>query len=737
MPDRKDSIGEKRIEQELIEQERPLYIFALTAFLKVFFFFYDALVFIPFKIFADPEKKKERSASKKARPVDENDPSSPWRHVDTIGTSLYTELFEGCPTLGKIWDETAKRNDGLTCMGTREVVNVSQERQPDGRTFQKLVLGAYSWLNYEDIDNMISNVTRALHVLGLKKGQHVVIYSETRMEWLASAIACFKSGLPIVTVYPTLGDEAIAYAMQECDGVMVFTSRGLLPKVRAAIKDCPAIKKIVYFSEIHTMPEGAEKASEEIEQAFKRDERELYSFNAILEFGENSTDSFECDVKSDDLAMIMYTSGTTGNPKGVLLSHKNIISAISGQSAVITVGASDTYIGYLPLAHILEVCAELVCLAKGTRIGYSSPTTLYDRAMKIKKGSKGDCAELKPTLIACVPAIMDRIFKAVSDDVKERSPIQRELFRICYERKRNRYEEGYSSLVMNRLAFDRIRKILGGNLRFVLSGGAPLNPETQRFMNICFCCPVVQGYGLTETCGGATLADEHDLSTGSVGPPLRCCEIKLREWAEAGYSPRNTPPQGEILIHGDNVAQGYYKNPEKTKEDFIELDGKRWFATGDIGEFRADGSLCIIDRKKDLIKLSHGEYISLGRVETSLLTNPHIDNICVYGNSMRDYLVALVVPNQKNLEALAEKNGISEPSFGKLCESKEVAALLMKELQDFVRDKLRREEFPKKVYICKEPWTPASGLLTEAFKLKRKNIEEEFKQQIKSLYESK
>lgn len=736
MPDRKDSaVGEKRIEQELVEQERPFYISALAAFMKVFFIFYDALVFVPFKIFADPEKKKERSRELKARPVDENNPGSPWRHVDTIDGPLYTELFEGCNTLGKIWDEAAKLHDGLTCMGTRTVLEVSQERQADGRTFQKLVLGEYVWQNYEDVDNMITNVTRGLSIIGITKGQHVVIYSETRMEWLVSAIACFKSGLPIVTVYPTLGEEAIAYAMGECDGVAVFTSRALLPKVLTSIKKCPNIKKIIYFSDMHTMRENAEQASDEIKQAFKDDGRDLYSFQSLQDIGNDFQQFSDWYVNSDDLAMIMYTSGTTGNPKGVLLSHRNIISALSGQSVVIPVDNKDTYIGYLPLAHILEVCAELVCLAKGTRIGYSSPTTLYDRAMKIKKGSKGDCGELKPTLIACVPAIMDRIFKAVSDDVKERSPIQRELFRICYERKRNRYEEGYTSLVMNRLAFDRIRKILGGNLRFVLSGGAPLNAETQRFMNICFCCPVVQGYGLTETCGGATLADEHDLSTGSVGPPLRCCEIMLRDWKEAGYSPYNTPPQGEILIHGDNVAKGYYKM--ERNEDFIELNGKRWFATGDIGEFRGDGSLCIIDRKKDLIKLAHGEYISLGRVETSLLTNQHIDNICVYGNSHYDYLIALVVPNQKNIETLAENNGIDGLSFDKLCESKELCIILQKELQDFVKDKLRRDEIPKKIYICKEQWTPASGLLTEAFKLKRKNIEKEFEQQIKMLYGDK
>lgn len=168
---------------------------------------------------------------------------------------------------------------------------------------------------------------------------------------------------------------------------------------------------------------------------------------------------------------------------------------------------------------------------------------------------------------------------------------------------------------------------MGGHLKGVLSGGAPLNAETQRFMNICMCCPVIQGYGLTESCGAACVAEITDLSTGAVGPPVRCAEICLREWTESGYTPFNDPPQGEILISGPNISAGYWKQPEKTAEDFIMykvrcllalfyeyFKGKRYFCTGDIGEMRDDGSIRIIDRKKDLVKLSHGEYISLARV---------------------------------------------------------------------------------------------------------------------------
>jgi len=266
-----------------------------------------------------------------------------------------------------------------------------------------------------------------------------------------------------------------------------------------------------------------------------------------------------------------------------------------------------------------------------------------------------------------------------------------------------------------------------------------LNAETQRFMSICFCCPVVQGYGLTETCGGATLADNTDLSTGTVGPPLRCCEILLRPWEDPGYFPTNEHPQGEILIHGDNVALGYYKDDEKTKEAFIFVDKKRWFATGDIGEFRKDGSLYIIDRKKDLVKLSDGEYVSLGKIETALVTHPLVDNICAYGNSHFNYVVALVVPNEKQLKAIANENGIPPETLTwmDLCKNARLRGVVEKMLEEYAtKNGLGHTEIPKHVFLSNFAWTAQDRLLTEALKLKRKKIEERFAVEIKAMYPS-
>ncbi|CAI5454464.1 unnamed protein product [Caenorhabditis angaria] len=715
-------VDETDLKQALNGNERPISITVAITILKALFFVFDVVTYIPFKIFADPAQKLELSKRIKAEP-EHSDPEQAWSNVEAKDGLIHTS-FDGIHDLGRQWEECVKRYGNKECMGTREVLKVHKEKQPNGKIFEKWQMGNYNWRTYAQVDKRINLIASGLESLGQKEKEPVILFAETREEWMTTALACFKMNFPIATMYATLGDEAVEYAINEVGAKTIFTSEALISKVKKAMSNGAPIENIIYFDSVDPASRGE---SIDVDLSFT-----LLSFDQLLNKGEPSP--IPIRSHKDDLALIMYTSGTTGNPKGVMISHENIVAVTAGQAYNINLNDDDRYIGYLPLAHILEVCAEMVVFSKGVRIGYSSAQTLFDRAPKILKGEHGDCWALQPTLMACVPAVMDRIFKAVIDEVNSNSEMFRELFKTCYERKRARYEDGYTSVILNKLVFNKIGKLLGGHVRQILSGGAPLSPETQRFMNICFCCPVVQGYGLTETCGGGTLADVHDLSTGTVGPPLPCTKILLREWSEAGYSPKNNPPQGEILINGPNVAQGYYKNEEKTREEFLIIDGKRFFATGDIGEFREDGSLKIIDRKKDLLKLAHGEYISLGKVETNLLTNAIVENVCVYGDSEKSFLVALIVPNQKNLTALAEKLEVDTSDYEKVCQDPKVVAAVQKELASYTASKLQRVEQPQKIYLCSEAWTPASGLLTEALKLKRKNIENAFRKQLDKLY---
>ncbi|XP_026704114.1 long-chain-fatty-acid--CoA ligase 4 isoform X2 [Athene cunicularia] len=665
----------------------------------------------------------------KAKPISDK-PGSPYRSVTHLD-SLANINIPGADTLDKLFEHALTKFGKKDCLGTREILSEENEMQPNGKVFKKLILGTYRWLSYEEVNEKMNRLGNGLTALGLTPKSTVVIFCETRAEWMIVALTCFKYNFPLVTLYATLGEEAVTYGLNECGASYLVTSVELLEsKLKTALPQVSCLKHIIYVDK------------KTINKSEYPENMEIHSMQSVEELGakpENSSILPSRPVPAD-LALVMYTSGSTGRPKGVMMMHKNLIAGMTGQCERIPgLGPKDTYIGYLPLAHVLELTAEISCITYGCRIGYSSPLTLSDQSSKIKKGSKGDCSVLKPTLMAAVPEIMDRIYKNVMSKVQEMNYIQRTLFKIGYDYKLEQIKRGYDAPLCNVLLFKKVKALLGGNVRMMLSGGAPLSPQTQRFMNICFCCPVGQGYGLTETCGAGTITEVADYSTGRVGAPLICCEIKLRDWQEGGYTNKDKPnPRGEIIIGGPNVSMGYFKNEEKTTEEFsIDENGQRWFCTGDIGEFHPDGCLQIIDRKKDLVKLQAGEYVSLGKVEAALKNCPLIDNICAYAKSDQSYVISFVVPNQKKLTALAEQKGISG-TWVDICNNPTMEAEILREIKEVANKmKLERFEIPIKVRLSPEPWTPETGLVTDAFKLKRKELKNHYLNDIERMYGGK
>uniref|UniRef100_A0AAX7VY23 long-chain-fatty-acid--CoA ligase n=1 Tax=Astatotilapia calliptera TaxID=8154 RepID=A0AAX7VY23_ASTCA len=661
---------------------------------------YSVITFIPWYFFSGAGNNLERARRIKARSVSGH-PAGPYRAVYSQ-KELVAWLHPGVDTLDKMFEYAAKRFPKRDCLGTREVLSEEDERQPNGKIFKKVILGNYDWLSYEEAYQAAKCFGSGLAALNQKPHCNIAIFCETRAEWIVTAQACFMYNFPLVTLYATLGPVAIAHGLNETEVTHIITSKDLLQsRLKAILCDVPRLQYIIVVDSKPTswpdIPKGIM----------------VYNMDTVKEMGSRPDNSEK--PETSDIAVIMYTSGSTGIPKGVMISHGNLIAGITGMAERIpNLNETDTYIGYLPLAHVLELSAELVSISHGCRIGYSSPQTLADQSTKIKKGSKGDTSVLKPTLMAAVPEIMDRIYKNVMTKVEEMSKFQRTLFVLAYNYKMEQISKGYSTPLCDRLVFKRVRALLGGKTRVLLSGGAPLSAATQRFMNICMCCPVGQGYGLTETCGAGTIS-------------------------ECGYYSTDKPnPRGEILIGGPNVTMGYYKSKGKIQDDFfVDKNGQRWFCTGDIGEFHPDGCLKIIDRKKDLVKLQAGEYVSLGKVEAVLKNCPLIDNICAYANSDQSYVISFVVPNHKQLMALAEQMQIKD-SWEELCNNSQMEEVVLRIITEAaITAKLERFEIPKKIRLSAEPWTPETGLVTDAFKLKRKELKTHYQEDIERMYGGK
>ncbi|XP_014219278.1 long-chain-fatty-acid--CoA ligase 4 isoform X2 [Copidosoma floridanum] len=687
----------------------------------------DLFTYPVYLLLHKPWEKKKASRRVKAKPVHRDDDKSVvYRNVDPIGSMHATLVREKIETLEAMLRWVASVHGNKKCLGTRQILAEEDEVQPNGRIFKKYKMGDYRWKSSKEVEALACSFSRGLKDLGLTARKNIVIFAETREEWMIAAHACFKQNLTVVTIYATLGDDAIAHGINETEVDTVITSFELLPKFKNLLRKVPEVKNIIFMED-------------QLKQADVTGLKEgvrVIPFQEVIKSGSSST-AESVTPKGEDTAIIMYTSGSTGVPKGVLLSHKNVIATLKAYCDAVNIRDDDVFMGFLPLAHVFELLSESVCLLNGVPIGYSSPLTMIDSSSKIQKGCKGDASVLHPTCLTAVPLILDRISKGINEKVKKSGPFRQAIFKFAYEYKLKWTKRGFDTPLCDKFIFGAAKQVLGGRVRVILCGGAPLSPETHTQVKLCLCVTVIQGYGLTETCSCATVMDPYDRSTGRVGAPTTACDICLENWEEAGYRVTDVPnPRGEIVIGGENISAGYYKLAEKSK-DFFFKDGKQWFRTGDIGEAHPDGSIKIIDRKKDLVKLQLGEYVSLGKVEAELKTCPLVENICIYGDPSKDYTVALIVPHHVHLEELASKHGITYSSFEDLCNNSEIEKLVLNVLVDYSKKcNLLKFEVPGAVKLVTETWSPDMGLVTAAFKLKRKAVQERYQHEINRMYAS-
>ncbi|XP_076951068.1 long chain acyl-CoA synthetase 4-like [Bidens hawaiensis] len=615
------------------------------------------------------------------------------------------------PGLESCWDIfrlSVEKYPNNPMLGTREFVNGKH--------------GKYVWLTYKQVYDKVIRVGNAIRACGVEPEGRCGIYGANCAEWVMSMEACNAHGLYCVPLYDTLGADAIEFVICHAEVTIAFAEEKKIPELLKVIpKARDHLKTIVSFGKVtHEQREQVEKFG-----------MAIHSWNEFLSLGDKN---FELPLKKkSDICTIMYTSGTTGDPKGVRISNNCMVTLIAGvnrllDSANVSLNTQDVYLSFLPLAHIFDRLIEECFINHGASIGFWRG----DVKLLIE-----DIAELKPTIFCAVPRVLDRIYSGLQQKISAGGLIKRKLFNLAYSHKSHNMKAGKehskASPISDKIVFSKVKQGLGGRVRIILSGGAPLAPHVEAYLKVVTCAHVLQGYGLTETCGGSFVSMPNEMDMlGTVGPPVPNLDARLVSVPEMNYDALSSKPQGEVCIRGDVLFSGYHKRDDLTKE--VLVDG--WFHTGDIGEWQPDGSMKIIDRKKNIFKLSQGEYVAVENLENVYGLVPDIDAVWVYGNSFESWLVGVVNPNKQAIEHYAQSHNISG-DFDSLCENPKIKEYILGELTRIGKErKLKSFELVKAVHLDPVPFDMERDLLTPTFKKKRPQMLKYYQNVIDDMYKT-
>ncbi|EAU34876.1 conserved hypothetical protein [Aspergillus terreus NIH2624] len=592
-------------------------------------------------------------------------------------------------------------------------------------------MSGYEYKSFVEYEQLALQLGAGLRKLGLEKDQRIHVYGATSANWLAMSHGAASQSMPIVTAYDTLGEAGLKHSIVQTSSIAMFCDPNLISSVKNVLGDAKSIQYVIYNSDMDVKQEDLDALKKDF------DYLTILSFEELRKLGEdNPVDPVP--PSPEDLCCIMYTSGSTGPPKGVPLTHANVIAATAGINEIVGpyIGPSDALLTYLPQSHILEFMFENLCLFWGGTMGYGNPRTLSDNSMR---NCKGDIREFKPTILVGVPAVWETVKKGVLNNLNKANFFVRSLFWGAMSAKNFLMTTGFpgagaGASVLDAVVFRKLKEATGGRLRIVMNGGGPISKETQKFLSMAI-APMISGYGLTETSAMGALNDPQAWNPDALGDIPASIEVKLVDFPDAGYFTKSNPPQGEIFIRGGSVAKSYWENEEETKAAFTD-DG--WFMTGDIGEFDKYGHLKIIDRKKNLVKTLNGEYIALEKLESVYRSSPVVGNICVYAAEDQDKPIAIIVPVEAALKKIASDNNIPGDGLESLVHNETLKSIVLKQLQTAGRAAgLKGVEIINGVVLSDEEWTPHNGYMTAAQKLQRKKIVNHFKADVDRAYGKK
>jgi long-chain acyl-CoA synthetase len=564
-----------------------------------------------------------------------------------------------------------------------------------GRNDPRIMLQrrAIEWvpISAQEFHRNVAGVAGALRNWGIGKGDRVAILSENRPEWTTADFASLLLGAVVVPVYTTLTPEQTAYILRDSGSRVIFVSTEPLLQKILAIVDCTPIEKVIVMDAVQT------SRATHMYQLMKSDTIPDLKATAL-------------SISPDDLATIIYTSGTTGTPKGVMLTHGNMASNLSCSLSEFGVSSGDVSISFLPLSHVTARHVDFAMLHHGVTLAYVPAVDQLPQAL----------LEVKPNIFVGVPRVYEKIHTQV--EIKTKGALKRLIYEAALKVGRQHRSEilkgqrprALAWRFANRLVFSQIRAGMGERARIFISGGAPLGRElAEWYADVGI--RIHEGYGLTETSPVIAVNTPKAHKIGTVGKPLPNVEVKIAE-------------DGEILARGPSVFKEYWNKPEETQKAFV--DG--WFKTGDIGNSDADGFLSVSDRKKDLIKTSGGKFIAPQPIENSLKHNALISEAVVLGDR-RKFPAVLILPYFSLLEDWARTNNVSFSSRDELIADSRVQALYQGIVADLNRN-LAKFERMKRTLLIAEEFSPGNGTLTASMKVRRRAIEERYREQIDKVY---
>uniref|UniRef100_A0A8C6UX23 Long-chain-fatty-acid--CoA ligase n=1 Tax=Neogobius melanostomus TaxID=47308 RepID=A0A8C6UX23_9GOBI len=584
----------------------------------------------------------------------------------------------------------------------------------------------YEWISYTEVAEQAQLLGSGLLAKGCQSNssQFVGIFAQNRPEWTISQLACYTYSMVLVPLYETLGMEAMVHILD----LGKINIKRIVMSYYCKLHNIKHIHRHTDYSRLRTPKIHCFRKALILSNLISC--HGLLSLQQLitpkLQIGDLCLDVAEKQPpQPEDLAVVCFTSGTTGKPKGAMITHGNIASNISSvikvlEVCVYTSEHDDVSISYLPLAHMFEQLMQVTLFCHGARVGF------YQGEISLLMD---DIKTLKPAFLPVVPRLLNRIYDKILGSVT--SPLRRTLLNFAVRRKQAELRSGVvrNDSLWDKLVFKKIQASLGGKLRFALTTSAPISPTVLSFLRATLGCVIFEGYGQTECTGGCTFSMPGDWTAGHVGAPVPGALVKVVDIPEMNYLTKNQ--EGEVCIKGPIVFKGYLRDPERTAE---ALDSDGWLHTGDVGQWLPNGTLRIIDRKKNIFKLSQGEYIAPEKIENVYMRCVPVLQVFVHGDSLQSYLIGIVVPDPEVFVDWAKERGIVG-SHQELCQNPDVKNAVLEDLKDVGKKAgLKSFEQVKDLYLHPEMFSIANGLLTPTLKSRRNDIRRVFQEQLSAMY---